>query len=88
MTDILYFIGQPIIEKDHWVIRAETPRRRSDEVRIDPKRLEWQSWRRLTGTSEPPPPDLSAGRLFIETPNAPIATGMSAFVQTADGFLT
>jgi hypothetical protein len=69
MTDILYFIGRQIVEQEgHWVIHAETPRRRSDEVRIDPKRLEWHSWRSLTGTSEPPRPDLLGGRPLIETP--------------------
>jgi hypothetical protein len=69
MTNILYFIGRRILEKeDHWVMHAETPRRRSDNVRIDPKTLEWHSWHLLTGTSESPPPDLSGGRQFVETP--------------------
>ena len=59
-TDILYFIGRPIVEKEgDWVIHAQTPGRRQSEVRIDPKRLQWHSWRGLTGTSESPPPDLS-----------------------------
>ena len=69
MTDILHFIGRPIVEQEgHWVMRTLTPHRRSNEVRIDPKRLKWQPWSRLTGTSDPPPPDLLGGRAFIETP--------------------
>ena len=68
MTDILYFIGSPIVAQEkHWVIRAATPRR-PNEVRIDPKRLQWHPWRDLTGTSEGPPPDFSGGRPFIEVP--------------------
>jgi hypothetical protein len=66
MTDILYFVGRKIVEQEgHWVMHAETPRGQADEVRIDPKRLEWQPWRNLTGTSECPPPDSSE---FIEVP--------------------
>ncbi len=69
MTDILYFIGQRFVEKEgHFVMHALTPRRRSNEVRIDPEQLEWRSWRLLTGTTESPPPDLSGARPFIETP--------------------
>jgi hypothetical protein len=62
-------IGRPIVDQEgHWLIHPATPPRRPNEVRIDPKSLEWHSWRDLTGTSESPPPDLLGGRPFIETP--------------------
>jgi hypothetical protein len=67
--DILEFIGRPFVEQEGvWVIPAAASSQQSSELRIDPKQLEWQSWRCLTGTSESPPPDLLGGQLFIETP--------------------
>jgi hypothetical protein len=67
-TDILYFIGSKIGEREgHWVIHGKPPPGRPRKVRIDPKRLEWQPWSCLKGTSESPPPE-SGGPPFIETP--------------------